>query len=433
MGITLTIELEQLAEPAVSDAFSKLILALGGMQPAAVKPARAVSLAPAARAPVAQSVAPAPRPAHVSVAPAPRPAPAPVVDDRSPEDRYADFVAALPERSRTFLDLVRTRGIVTIDVAMAELGVTVPKGMGGITGSIARWAPVRGVAIPYEATKVQGRRAWRWTGDGAQSTAPAPAAVELLEAPSEVLPGNAQERYDAFVGGLPDRTQRFLALVKAQGTLSRGAAIEALGLTSGKQLGGVTGAIGKWAPRRGVAVPYETITENGERAWKWLGVPDGDEQSAEVAEVVDVVVPAPAPAPAAVEAEAPESVVDSATLVDGLPEDSKQFVLLLEAQGSLSMPVLTKHFQLPRAMSVGRIIEPVKRRAKELGMALPFTKERAPEGYSVYMWTGSDAAIEAAKPSAIPPQMTVGKVAEEEASPVVSSSPGLRVRRRSSN
>ena len=81
------------------------------------------------------------------------------------ETRYARFLSALPERSREFLRLVRSKGELGIAEAMTELDVKVGKAMGGITGSIARWAPEYNITVPFEAVRsLNGQRAWRWIG-----------------------------------------------------------------------------------------------------------------------------------------------------------------------------------------------------------------------------------------------------------------------------
>lgn len=79
-------------------------------------------------------------------------------------------------------------------------------------------------------------------------------------------------RYEEFVNNLPDRSQRFLALVKERGTVTIGEAMKALDVSVGKAMGGITGSIGRWAPARGLDVPYEVIKVDGERAYKWLGL-----------------------------------------------------------------------------------------------------------------------------------------------------------------
>jgi hypothetical protein len=153
MSIKLDIHLDALRDPVVAQALADLMTALG-------------------RGAVTQPPAPAPK----ASAPASRPVAAPKAtkaaassanDRRLPGDaaeRYARFVAGLPERSQRFLDLVEQRGLLRMGEAMEILGVDIPKAMGGITGSIGRWAPERGVAVPYETLSVDGERAWKWVG-----------------------------------------------------------------------------------------------------------------------------------------------------------------------------------------------------------------------------------------------------------------------------
>lgn len=79
---------------------------------------------------------------------------------------HAEFFANLPERSQTFLRAVHQRGELTITDALPVMDIDQPKLMGGITGSIARWCPVRRVPVPYQATIIEGERVWRWIGNG---------------------------------------------------------------------------------------------------------------------------------------------------------------------------------------------------------------------------------------------------------------------------
>lgn len=78
--------------------------------------------------------------------------------------RWLDFEAGLPADARRFLALVRSRGTVALGEAMDALTIDRPKAIGGITGPIGRWAPVKGVQVPYAATTVDGERAWTWIG-----------------------------------------------------------------------------------------------------------------------------------------------------------------------------------------------------------------------------------------------------------------------------
>lgn len=138
MSIAIEVPLDALrGNPAVASALSELVSALaeheGGATVKRSRPARAERpLIPAE----------------------------PIAFDR---ERYDAFVKSLPERSQEFLSLVESRGKVSIDEAMQALELTERKALGGIMGSISRWAPVRGVRIPIEAKKTRdGDRIWSW-------------------------------------------------------------------------------------------------------------------------------------------------------------------------------------------------------------------------------------------------------------------------------
>lgn len=81
----------------------------------------------------------------------------------------------------------------------------------------------------------------------------------------------AGENYRAFYTQLPETSQSFLDLLEKAGTLTISQAVSQLGLAKPKSLGGITGAISRWAPARGAKVPFEKLTIEGERAWRWTG------------------------------------------------------------------------------------------------------------------------------------------------------------------
>lgn len=95
------------------------------------------------------------------------------------------------------------------------------------------------------------------------SPAPAP------QAPAAATDSDAA--YAAFFEQLPQRSQRFLTLLEEVGTLTISEAVTRLELAKPKSLGGITGAIVRWAPTRGAKVPFEKLTIEGERAWRWIG------------------------------------------------------------------------------------------------------------------------------------------------------------------
>jgi hypothetical protein len=167
MSIRIKVPLKKLRNADVAKALSDLMVALSGVAPEVRAPARRK----AAAAEVVKVEAPAPRSASRrrsrKKAPEKKPAASPSSDaSAATEKRYQTFLNALPARSREFLNLVEQRGTVTMSEAMSELSVTAPKALGGITGSIGRWAPTRGVPVPYVADKTSsGERMWRWVRD----------------------------------------------------------------------------------------------------------------------------------------------------------------------------------------------------------------------------------------------------------------------------
>lgn len=216
MAIQLEVPLRELQNPAVARALSELMLALGEhsiavpitepdaetetrkAQPASrrAKKTRGKSAKPAppAAAKVEPKVAVAePEPESQKEAAAPKEATAPAEEaetdkkkrgknrkkwvprepepsenDRTLAERYQVFYDQLPDLSRAFLRLLEIRGTLTPDEALSELKINSPKALGGLTGSISRWAPKRGVPIPFRVEKPRsGPRIWRWTLDQA--------------------------------------------------------------------------------------------------------------------------------------------------------------------------------------------------------------------------------------------------------------------------
>ncbi|MBU0554012.1 hypothetical protein KKF91_21725 [Myxococcota bacterium] len=297
MSIHITVDLEALKDVAVHEAVLRLLDALRQQAPRATKPVAAAPLAPSpSPSPLSPSplmpakLGSAPRPAlGYPPAPPPRleaPRPAPPVMRRTPkpqqpidqslsdEERYEKFVEQLPERSKRFLELVQRKGTLTINDAMDELGITVPKAMGGITGSIGRWAPVRGVQIPYEAITVRGDRAWRWTGGAPSTTLTTdnPTQLEGGEEDMGALPTAAQMEQLLNDADLPEKSRAFLELLKARGQLTRSEVLEHFNLSRAKAIGGVTEPLQRIGREQyGISKPFTSgmIEETGEKLWRW--------------------------------------------------------------------------------------------------------------------------------------------------------------------
>ncbi len=262
MSVSIRIPLAAVADPAVAAAVEALFAALG----ATSRAGEAVG-APAAP-PVAASTA--------------RPAPL----DPDTEARWARFLGALPPRSQRFLELVESRGIVGIAEAMSVLDVGQGKAMGGVTGSIARWAPEYDVTVPFEAVRgPDGKRAWRWIGLGREPAPPmpvrkqrrrrapsagrrvapvAPPPVERAAAP------DPSERIAALKADLEGPAASFLTLLEARGVLSQGEALAHFGLARAQGLRAALGPIEEAAERHGLSDLLTTdVTPTGDRSWRW--------------------------------------------------------------------------------------------------------------------------------------------------------------------
>lgn len=282
MSVTLEIQLEKLKQPAVAEAMAKLMLALGNVSGYA-QYASAAAPAPAPAAPRPQ---PQPRQNQVAAAiassapafvapPAPKAAPE---SDLSESERYAAFVEELPERSRHFLELVKSRGVLKIKDAMDQLGIKVPKAMGGITGSIGRWAPVRGVPIPYEAIKVNGERAWRWLGAPGEPGAPRASRSASAgrrdegsddDGDSHPAPARVDER---FIAALPESSRKFMTTLRERGELTMPEVLELFHLARANAVVGITEPIQRLGQQRGIVEPFvATAAANGDRVYRWPG------------------------------------------------------------------------------------------------------------------------------------------------------------------
>ncbi len=440
MAVTIQIGVDRLNDPSVAKALANLVLALGGAATGQKKPAEAPApkvAAPAAPAAPRAEAAPA-APARTTRQATQKKAAPPSVDDGDAAARYEAFVENLPGRSRAFLDLLKQRGTLTITEAMEALDISVPKAMGGITGSIGRWAPVRGVPVPYEAGMVDGVRTWTWTG-GPDGASPAPAkkppkaksqkssksskaaSTKTTAAPADE--GDLAQRYHDFVSNLPERSQQFISLVREKGTLTISDAMEALGLTVPKAMGGITGSIGRWAPVRGIPVPYEAITVDGERAWKWLGAPgEGEEGASPKAEApagVTTEGSAPEGAKQAEAEKARQEAVDA--IIEALPDRQSLFVRTLRQREMMTMQEVLDTFSLAKARAVSGIVDPILAAFRDADVEPPFVATFAPTGDKAWVWS---------KPEAEPaPAPVVEEDAADERG-VSAARPGVRVRRR---
>jgi hypothetical protein len=258
MTVRLTLEVELLRNPVVAQALQRLVLELaqayGGAAPAIPAPAIAAAPAPRAAAPARASTS------------------------------YAEFEAGLNGRTRRFLELLRERGTLTLSEVMSSLDIDSPKAVGGTTGAIGRWAPVRGLALPYEVIEVGGERAWRWTGPEEVAAAepaerPAPAArtprarKAVTTAVAAPAPDPEQLRGE-FVESLSDQPRRFMDLLRDKRRVAVAEVLDHLGLARAKGLSSVVEAINAAARSAGLDRAYDTsVSATGDRVFLWPGTP----------------------------------------------------------------------------------------------------------------------------------------------------------------
>ncbi len=263
MTVTLSLDLEHLQNPAVAQALRRLVMQLAEVhRPAAIEaPARAIVAAPAARTEARAT----------------------------PSTSYAEFEAGLNGRTRRFLQLLRERGTLTLREVMSSLDIDSPKAVGGITGAIGRWAPVRGLALPYEVIDIGGERAWRWTGPAevvtdepvaakASRTTRAPSAATAarravaVQAPA--APPDPEALRGQLVASLSDQPRRFMELLRDKRRATVAEVLDHLGLARARGLSPVVEAVNAAAKKLGLELAYDTsVSATGDRVFLWPGTP----------------------------------------------------------------------------------------------------------------------------------------------------------------
>ena len=327
MAIKLDIALEQLAAPGVAETLARLVGALADPAMTAATPTSAGE-----RAPMPVSAAPAAAPA--------RKAPPKIVEEvPDAAERYRRFIAKLPERSRTFIDMVRTHKLLKISDAMRALGLTAPKAMGGLTGSIGRWAPNRGVAVPYETTTADGERAWRWIGSPIDKADAEPAAPKRTSETPTMLPAARPPVLSAPPAAAPpvDVSETAKAAGKAKAAKAPAAKAPAAKAPAAK------------AP--------------------------ADKAPAAKAPA------AKAPAKAA----APTGRKPDLRDFEGLPEKSQEFLMLVASRGIVTREEALEALEYRRPKELGGATEPIIRRCREREIERPYVAGKR-DGKRVWMW-----------------------------------------------
>ncbi len=97
-----------------------------------------------------------------------------------------------------------------------------------------------------------------------------PKTASAIRAREIMMIADPAERWNAYLGELPEKSREFLDLLKEKKRLTIDEAVVALGYTSAKSMGGLTGAMNRWAPSYGVSLPFITTHDAQNRSiWEW--------------------------------------------------------------------------------------------------------------------------------------------------------------------
>lgn len=214
----------------------------------------------------------------------------------------------------------------------------------------------------------------------AQRVVQAPAAPAVVAAPPAKAKRRPQPKMtlNEFVDGLPGNSKKFLAIVHGLRVVKVSEMVRRLGLTNAKAVGGITGAIGRWGPARGVELPYERFILDGERAWRWIGPTAGLNLPA----VPDAQTAAPS---------TPAPVVSSEPTVNDLLAQvspaARRLAKALQAQSKLSAAEAAEAAQVKGAVALRKVVKELNAVAKPLGQRLVSDDLDVKGGVS-YTWNG---------------------------------------------
>ena len=191
--------------------------------------------------------------------------PKPRFADGPPEERWQRFLEALPIRAQDFVSMIENAhpDVLSQSEAMAALDIQSAKAMGGLTGSITRWASVDNIRLPWVREERDGERTWRWIG--------IEAALHGLDRSLPKLSELVLEDYQQ----LSPRLFRLLSLVHEAGEVNAAHIADAMQLSSKAALTGLESALKRWIPSRGLPLPISMEGQGDERTYRWLA---GDEQ-----------------------------------------------------------------------------------------------------------------------------------------------------------
>jgi hypothetical protein len=320
--------------------------------------------------------------------------------------RWAAFLSRAPQRTKEFVALLENAypEFVNQKTAMSALAIAAPRAIGGLTGSMRRWAVADGIELPWSATKIDGARAWIWRGFSDEG--------DLLEPPASFAEYDKTNQppstYDEFFERLPERSQRFLNYLESVGKATVTDAMGALGIDSPKALGGLAGSLNRWGRVAGLPVPFIPIRIDDKKAYQWVGV-DSENSS---------------PKAEASEASASDALIDSTMrsvrfLVSRLPDRPGRFLMALGQEGPMEMNRVLSQLGLAKAHALGDMLKTIQSVCEANEVEMPIVEDSTPLGGRTFMLRGwpVEAPVHPTEPLPIP-----------NVSP--GAAPGVRVRRR---
>lgn len=305
----------------------------------------------------------------------------------TPAERWVQFLDKAPARTRDFAQLIEAGypNFVTQADAMKALGITQARAIGGLTGSMRRWAVADKLELPWASTKQDGERVWIWCGFDESGELRAPPEIFAQVEKENAPPAN----YDEYFERLSERSQNFLRYLEREKRASIAQTMAALDIKSSKALGGLAGSLNRWGRAAGVPVPFVTEVENDEKYFRWIGI-DG--------------------APSNPKGEAPQSLGSEgaqtsntaetlAQLGELLPNRHNRFLKLLKTQGVVTAREACHSLGVEKASGIEDSLTSIKQICNLRELVFPVAEHTDAAGTPFWTLIGWEPTLQNSTPS----------------------------------
>ena len=321
----------------------------------------------------------------------------------TPAEQWNAFVSEAPQRTQDFVNYIKDKqpDFLMQSDAMDRLGMT-PRAIGGLTGTLRRWAMADGVPLPWVATRIDGNRAWLWCGFDEEGNLNSPPA-KFASVNAQNLPPTS---YEEFYARLPERSQKFLDFLRDVGQCTVSQAMSALDIDSPKTLGGLAGSLNRWGRAAQLPVPFKQVRIQGQKGYRWAASSSDSD--------------APLSAPDSDRGVPGEKPLDWDHLKASVPGASQQFLDRLQRSGRMSQREVLSAFGLARAQSINKLLDPITEYLRERGLTSPVIEEFDGVGQRSFLYREADSVLTES------PAPTPNEALSED------PKPGVRIRRRTS-